>query len=130
MSEEITSQVLEQTSKNIQKLFDLSTRIDERVKTIQERQEALDERIEKVVQKNSELMQKIAVLESKQGEFGLDEFKKEIVVIDKRLASVEDASDQTQARWNRLLTFIIQLVWVILAAWMLLKLNLQAPDIP
>lgn len=128
MPEDISVQILSQASENIQKLFELSTRIDERVKSIQEKQQTLEDRIEKVITSHQMSVQKIAVLEAREGRSV--EYDRELSVLDKRLVTVESISGQQQDRWNKILTFVIQLVWVILAAWLLLKLNLQPPNIP
>jgi len=133
MADDISVQILTQTSENIQKLFELSTRIDERVKAIQEKQHGLEERLDSVMQTHNTIMQKIAVLESKNGEAlenDIDECKKDLVGLDKRVAMVENYSGNSKDRWNRILTFVVQLVWVLLAAWLLVKLNLQAPAVP
>ena len=131
--EDISVQILSQTSENIQKLFELSTRIDERVKEIQNKQAGFHERLEKVMSGHQNVLQKVAVLESKDGAAlieDIDECKKELVTLDKRIAVVEGSTDQSKDRWNRIFTFVIQLVWVLLAAWLLVKLNLQAPAVP
>ena len=139
MADDITVQILSQTSENIQKLFDLSTRIDERVKAIRDKQDDLDDRLSEIIKTHHEVMQKIAVLESKDGGIGavsvkLDEVqrevKSELIEIDKRLALVESKTNTNQDRWNKIFTFAIQIIWVILAAYLLMKLGIQAPDVP
>lgn len=133
MSDDISVQILAQSSENIQKLFDLSTRIDERVKAIQLNQTNLESKIESLVASHNISMQKIAVLESRDLKYvdsRLSECEKENSSMDKRLTSVESSSGQNQDRWNKIMSFVIQLVWVILAAWLLMKLNLQAPAVP
>ena len=78
-------------------------------------------------------MQKIVVLESKDIRIldnKLSECEKEISSIDRRLLGVEAYSGNDKDRWNKIMTFVIQLVWVVLAAWLLMKLNLQAPAVP
>jgi len=133
MLDDISVQILAQSSENIQKLFDLSTRIDERVKAIQSNQSSLETRISTLVESNYIVMQKIAVLESKDFRLfdtKITECEKENTVLDKRLIIVESSNGQSQDRWNKIMSFVIQLVWVILAAWLLMKLNLQAPAVP
>lgn len=139
MADDISVQILSQTSENIQKLFDLSTRIDERVKAIRDKQDDLDERLTDISKVHQEVMQKIAVLESKDGGTGvlsarLDECQKEVklelVQIDKRLSLVEGSTNTSQDRWNKIFTFAIQIIWVILAAYLLMKLGIQAPAVP
>lgn len=133
MPDDISSQILAQTSDNIQKLFDLSTRIDERVKAIQNKQEQLDRRIDTVIEQHVEVLKKIAVLESKGGEgYGdsIDDVKDELHELDKRLVKVEGSAVNSGERWKSITSFIVQLVWVILAAYLLTKMNLQAPAVP
>jgi len=136
MSDDISVQILAQSSENIQKLFDLSTRIDERVKAIQTNQTNqanLESKIESLVTSHNLAMQKIVVLESRDVKYldsKLSEYEREISSMDKRLSTVEASSGQNQDRWNKIMSFVIQLVWVILAAWLLMKLNLQAPAVP
>lgn len=133
MSEDVSNQIMAQSYENIQKLFDLSTRIDERVKSIQSNQSNIDCKIETLFNSYHHIMQRIIVLESKDIKHldsNLIESEKEITTIDKRLMAIESASGQHQDRWNRIISFVIQLVWVILAAWLLMKLNLTAPNIP
>jgi len=139
MPDDITLQIFAQTSDNVSKLFDLATRIDERVKLIQAKQEDLEERWDAAMKIREEVQQKLAILESKQG--GDDQLhvnveicqrncQKSLFDLDKRVTTVEAASGRYQDRWNKVTTFVIQLIWVLLAAWLLLKLNLQAPAVP
>lgn len=135
MGEDISVQILTQASENIQKLFDLSTRIDERVKMIQVRQEQMDKRIDDLVTHHTHIMQKIAVLESKEEDQDVFEerignLEKAFISMDKRLDSTEGKNEQNSDRWKNVATFVIQLVWVILAAYLLTKLHLQPPSVP
>ena len=133
MSDDISVQILAQSSENIQKLFDLSTRIDERVKSIQSNQANLETKIQSLFDSHHLAMQKIVVLESRDIKYidsKIIECEKQSSLLDRRLMAVESASGQNQDRWNKVMAFVIQLVWVILAAWLLFKLNLQPPAVP
>lgn len=137
MSEEVSIKILAQTSENIQKLADLTTRIDERVKLIQMKQSDLEDRIENVIGRHTEILQKIAVLESHNNATAfsllskdIEETDREVYMIDKRLISVESISGSQQERWKGVTSFLVQLIWIILAAWVLMKLNLNPPPIP
>lgn len=137
MPDDISMQILSQTSENIQRLFDLSTRIDERVKSIQQKQEDLDDAISSVISEHNGLMRKLAVLESHNSEPAiaalgqrLHETKKELDAIDRRLINVEHATSTNQDRWGKISSFVIQLIWIVIAAWVLFKLNLNAPAVP
>lgn len=137
MPNDISMQILSQASENIQKLFDLSTRIDERVKLIQEKQNELDNKINEVISDHNILMQKFAVLESQNLtpviislENKINEQSKESNLIDRRLIDVEHATTTNQDRWSKFSSFVIQLIWIVIAAWVLLKLNLNNIPVP
>lgn len=134
MPEEISVQVLSQTSENIQKLFDLSTRIDERVKSVQAKQEDLDKRIEEVIQRQIEVAQKVAILEHERVNSSLqrklEDCEDQVTELDKRMARVESDAGRSSERWKGIASFVVQLIWVILAAYLLTKMNLQAPAVP
>jgi chromosome segregation ATPase len=78
MPEEITVQILSQASENIQKLFELSTRIDERVKSIQAKQDGVEVRIEQIALAHHQANQKIAVLESSGNKHDVEECERQI----------------------------------------------------
>lgn len=141
MSEEnIALKILTQTSENIQKLFDLTTRIDERIKSISVKQQELETQIHDLTESHTEVLQNIAVLESKDisdviqykcpYRSNFEGLQKEIAGIDKRLCVVEIASTGNQDRWKKVTDFFIQLIWITLAAWVLYKLNLSPPSVP
>jgi len=136
MPDDISMQILSQTSENIQRLFDLSTRIDERVKSIQQKQIELDRQLEVGIAERKMFMQKLAVLESHSApaisslENKLNESCKELDAIDRRLIEVEHATSTNQDRWGKISSFVIQLIWIVIAAWLLFKLNLNAPPVP
>jgi len=134
---DISTQILSQTSDNIQKLFDLSTRIDERIKSIQTKQDELDKRIESVIDDHNILMQRFAVIESKSLAPSiaslrnkLSEQEKEVNRIDRRLIDIEHTTMTNQDRWGKISSFVIQLIWIVIASWVLFKLNLNAPPVP
>lgn len=134
MPEDLSVQILSQTSDNIQKLFDLSTRIDERVKSIQNNQTSLDDRMGAIMQSHNELMQTVAVLKSATHSTtnaeGISECKKEIVELDKRLSTLEHTSQGLESRWSQIFKFAINIIWLIAGAYLLYKLGLQPPAVP
>lgn len=133
MREDISIQVLSQVSENIQKLSDLSTRIDERVKAIQSKQGEVDDRLADIIKSNTDLMHRLIVLEQTNGatmKFAVDEMSRQINVLDKRMAEIEGISKKQENRWAGIFQFLIQLIWIGLAAWMLFKMGLNPPPVP
>lgn len=133
MREDISIQVLSQVSENIQKLSDLSTRIDERVKAIQSKQSEVDDRLADIIKSNTDLMHRLIILEQTNGatmKFAVDEMSRQINVLDKRMTLIEGVSNKQENRWNGIFQFVIQLIWIGLAAWMLFKMGLNPPPVP
>jgi len=140
MREELTVKILAQTSESIQKLFDLTTRIDERVKSIHASQEALNAKTIELNNNYTLLMGRIIKLESRsseslQGEIDrlmrkVDEQEKLWNILDRRIQSAEQTAKTQEGRWSSIFSFGIQMVWVVLAAWVLFKLNLNPPPVP
>ena len=133
MSENLTVKVLSQTSENIQRLFDLTTRIDERVKMIQTTQEETNNKIKEVVNDYNELLERMITIEvngnrTVQGE--MNRYYEQLSNIDKRINMLEHANTGSENRWNRIFSFVIQLIWVVLASWVLYKLQLNPPNLP
>ena len=133
MSDNLTVKVLSQTSDNIQRLFDLTTRIDERVKIIQDSQEETNARVKEVVDDYHQLLTRIITMEANSGRALHQESSKyfdQMSEIDKRINALEHANKGSENRWNRVFTFAIQLIWVVLASWVLYKLQLSPPNLP
>ncbi len=135
MGDDISTQIWAQTSENIAKLFDLSTRIDERVKAIQQKQEHLEKRLDDHMQNHVQLLRNVAVLETRnEGNVDIvehiEEISNQLTDIDKRLSRLENDEGRQNERWKTIVGFIVQLLWVVTAAYLLMKLNLQAPAVP
>lgn len=116
-------------------LFTFVTRIDERIKNIQIDQSRLEKKIEENEKKTeenekriSDFYQKLSITDNnviflKESEDKIDEIKK-------RFFKIEEDHGRNSDRWRTIGGFLIQLIWVILAAYLLTKLNLQSPAIP
>jgi predicted component of type VI protein secretion system len=70
--DDFSPQLLAQTSQNMNKLFELSTRIDERVKNIQNKQEEFEEKLENSAKYTNELVQRLIVVEQRNGQTARD----------------------------------------------------------
>lgn len=111
------------------------TRLDERIKNIQQKQHDLEERIDAMLEQYAAILQRITVLDTKSSRCVMESKGSQCLMddindLDKRLSAFETATGKSRDRWNQFLNFVIQLAWVVLAAWVLTKLNLQPPAIP
>lgn len=134
MNEERSDLYYTQVSESIKSIFELTTRVDERVQYIMKKQEELDKKIDVHMQSINELNSRIKVLESKTNAVELAE---EINVLynkfhdfDLRLNKMELENSKHESRWKTTISFVLQLIWVILAAFILYKLGIQSPQTP
>jgi chromosome segregation ATPase len=147
-----------QVSESIKNLFELSTRIDERVQAVMKKQDETDKKIETMSNSISTMSARLSVVESKSP----DLYEKNIgklfdrvhdtnlhleslqnkcdtnvpIIHESEARSHKNAADiqelqsksqQNEGRWKSVFGFIIQIVWVILASYLLFKLGIQAP---
>ena len=128
MQDNISEKLISKNSENIQKLFDLTTRIDERVKLLKNKECYINSVIEGMVAKNIDIIEKVASLEAKQLISSGNDSK--LNETERRVSKLEDQYGVNNERWKSLANFMIQLIWGILAAYLLTKLNLQSPSVP
>ena len=125
---------------SIQAVFELTARVDERVKLLMDKQTHIDAKLESLSMSQMNLFTKVSVLETKDGKelknalVSLDnevkEAIKEMHAIDMRLHGVEQVATRTENKWQMVFDFVYKTVWVILVCYLLVKLNLQPPPLP
>lgn len=124
-----------QSSNKDQQLFDKTIRIDERVKSIQSKYGIIERHIEEINNRHISIITKLVETEQKQEQLSslnkeISDCEEVIRDINNRLIIIEKDNGRNQDRWNKTSAFLIQLIWVILSAYVLTKLNLQAPAVP
>ena len=127
MKEDISVQILTQTSDNIIKLFELTTRIDERVKSIQNKQGEFAEGLKHIIDSHNEVLQTIAVIESKNSHEIVTDLSRKLNSIETRLSAKENTSKRFQSKLRTGFDFIVKLAWIVLAAWICYKLGIEMP---
>jgi len=60
----------------------------------------------------------------------LDEIHQEVHEVEKRIIALQLVSDKNEGRWNKIMNFVIQLIWVALAAYLLYTLKLEHVSLP
>jgi hypothetical protein len=76
-----------------------------------------------VEEKCQNLETMIKILENK----NIDKLCDEIHKLEIRLKTVEIAQGGHEEKWKNIINFAVQVVWVVMAAYILLKLGLQPP---
>jgi len=127
----------EQVNNSIKSIVELTTRIDERVQLMMKKQEFLENKIEDHIDDANELKTDFKLLDSKSSKTLQEEVVRisdDIYSIDNRLKALEKDSENKNNNIKKVsktvLNFIVQIIWVIVASYLLYKLNIQSPSIP
>ena len=116
---------------SIKSLFDLTTRIDERVEQVIAGHKVTTGKLESEIDKARDLMARVSVLEKTTDQADdVDILAKQIHDLELRVQSIEISAGRVENRWQSTVNFGLQLVWVIIAAYLLYKLGIQAPAVP
>lgn len=143
----IAEQFFSQVSESIQLVFDLTSRIDERVKMLIERQNELDSKIGKMADIQQMIVNRLSIIESKE----YPQLKEDLVQIKQTLARTQRLEDDLQKVETRIQSFetkqeilasrmgthdnrwlmAFDAIWkiglMVIAGYILYKLGLQAP---
>lgn len=145
---------------DIKQLLDISSRVDEKVKTIQSTQQELSLRLRELTDDMSQMSARLMVLESKNGghihviENQVRELETKVDIInangtakfskihsdedvlskcktmDFRIQKLEGINDGWQARVKQYGGLVIQGVWVVVVCYILYRLGLNGTPIP
>jgi SMC interacting uncharacterized protein involved in chromosome segregation len=122
------------TSESIQSIYELVTRIDERVNTLMKKHDELDAQIDDQKIAQSQLETRMTVFEAQNPKDAMagigaqiSQLQSELIDIKTRIQLVEISSQGSEQKWNKLANYFLQLLWLVLAGWVLYKLGLPAP---
>jgi len=120
-----------QVTESMNSLFELTTRIDERQQAMMKNLVDLENKFDNFVEQRGELGTRVKVLESQEDKADyIDKMKQDMHTLELRLHTLEISSTKSEGRTKSIIAFVAQLMWVIIAAYLLLKLGLQAPAVP
>lgn len=122
-----------QVTESIKSVFDLTSRIDERVKLIMKKQDEFDKKLDDRMADANDIRTRLRLIEAQvndNDDQSLEQMKAEFHKMEVRMQAIELTQGGAENRWKTFVNFAIQIAWVLLAAWLLLKLGLQAPAVP
>jgi chromosome segregation ATPase len=137
---------------DIKAVLDITSRVDERVKFVQENQIETHDRLNQLSKEITTLMSRVSVLESENGSKAykeiqelelkveksdiaklpdfIDQVNNKLSFLDHRIASLEDAKNGMAEKVKRYFGLVVQGAWVIIVCYLLYKLGLSAPLTP
>lgn len=121
-----------QVQESIKSIYDLTTRVDERVLQLMKKQEELERKLDEQLKSDHNLDTRVANLERVRDERipELDTVKNNLHRLEIEMQAVKITQGGQEGRWKTIVSFVVQIAWVILAAWLLMKMGLQAPAVP
>jgi len=136
MDDAITTEI----TNSIKALYDLTARVDERVKIIGEKQVNFEHRLETLIENQQGVTTRVSILESKNGQ----EVKGDISANSRKISDIEKdmvkmtarvdtiASNQKTANniWLTILDYVTRGGWIIFICWLLYRFGLQTPPLP
>lgn len=128
--EDLPTKLLSQATDNIQKLFDITTRIDEKVKSTIEYSINLEIKIQKITEVIALLKEANAVLNFQDIPKNLENIETIIAQMQNKISHIEKTSEGFKSKWDTAVKFLVQIIWLVVGAWILFKLGLGPPNLP
>lgn len=128
--EDLPTKLLSQATDNIQKLFDITTRIDEKVKSTIEYSINLEIKIQKITEVIALLKEANAVLNFQDIPKNLENIETIIAQMQNKISHIEKTSKGFKSKWDTAVKFLVQIIWLVVGAWILFKLGLGPPNLP
>ncbi len=128
--EDLPTKLLSQATDNIQKLFDITTRIDEKVKSAIEYSVNLEIKMQKFAEVIALLKEANAILDFQHIPSKLENIELTIVQMQNKISHIEKTSEGFKSKWDTAVKFLVQIIWLVVGAWILFKLGLGPPNLP
>lgn len=128
--EDLPTKLLSQATDNIQKLFDITTRIDEKVKSTIEYSINLEIKIQKITEVIALLKEANAVLNFQDIPKNLENIETIIAQMQNKISHIEKTSEGFKSKWDTAVKFLVQIIWLVVGAWILFKLGLGPFNLP
>lgn len=90
---------------------------------VDEKTKILLNKIKKLEQFVHDIQIKLTVLENK----NIDKLIENLYKLENRIHTVEISQGGHDQNWKALINFVVQVIWVVMAAYILFKLGLQGP---
>jgi archaellum component FlaC len=126
--EKNTDQFYVQLSESVKLVFDLTSRIDERVKILMEKQNELDRNFQRIMDGLSSLSTRVSIVESKSNE----DLKEQVEELEKRVHDLEMKNEVlnvfksgTENRWNHIIDAAWKVIVGIAVAYIVFKTGIK-----
>ena len=131
--------ILKEVMQSIKAIFDLTSRIDERIKFLTQKLNDLEKevddtsRLQSISESKSHIeSHKLQGIEATIPEIeeNIQKLSEELEKLEYRIHSEESYNKMTQNRWKIAFDFTYKTIWVMFVCWLLYKSNLQSLSLP
>lgn len=129
-----------EVAQSIKAIFDLTARIDERVKMLLEQHTILSKKIDDQAIQDNDMATRISVIENSNGkvtEKEIDRLAEELNDLDDKVDEMKDDISEakrwamiSQSRWKMAFDFMYKMAYAVLVAYLLYRLNFPSPVWP
>lgn len=133
-------ELINQFTESTQSIFELTSRMDERIKIIMEQQSSAEKKFTQFIELQHEMISRVIVLESKNGhkiEKEMEKIERQIEKIEEKMKNIENDtqvlkmhSQSNMTIWKQIGDFVVKIIWVVVACWLVLKLGLSNLPLP
>lgn len=125
---EVTEQLYQEVSNSIKLVFDLTSRIDERVKMLVEQHNDANQRIEKLMERSENVFTRISVLENKMGtnmQEQIQDLREEINDLKVKTSALEIHTTRHENKWQTLADFVFKVAVTLVGLLLAYRLGVK-----
>jgi len=146
MSPSTYENVLQEVTQSIKAIFDTTARIDERVKSLVEKQNQFDKKLDHCEDMYRNLSERLSIVNmgDKQTKEDQEAFAEEIERLEENVGRIEDSIEKLDRRVKDtegktanqesnikiIIEYVFKAAWIIFVAYVLVRLNLSPPLTP
>ncbi len=129
-----------EVTQSIKAIFDLTARIDERVKMLLEQHALLSKKLDNQAVQDNEMVTRISVLENRNGkltEKEIHRLEEELNELEVKVDEMKEGLGETkrwamvnQSRWKMVFDFTYKVIYSALVGYLLYRLNFPFPRLP
>ncbi len=124
----LTPEFFSQVSESIKSVFDITSRIDERVKIIMEKQTDVDRRLGQAIDHINNISSRVSVLESRDERAIKDNIERSaarLSELEKQFEIMKLHQAGSEGKWKQVITFGAQIVLAVVTAYIAFSLGLS-----
>lgn len=114
-----------QVSKSTKSIYDLTSRMDERMKLMVAKQVDTDNKIDKIITLQISLSERTTILETKQPLNIIKDLENKIEKLEIETHDIKVRHETSNKNWKGIFDIIVQIFTIVLGAWIVWKMGVK-----